>query len=88
MPDRDTTPDEGTPHREGKMLTNDLYHGAASGQGACGGRETPARVGHSSGVDGLHCGVVSGVDSLAFHPYLFKKTGTTMSLSLSAPKQG
>lgn len=31
---------------------------------------------------------VSGVDSLAFHPYLFKKTGTTMSLSLSAPKQG
>lgn len=31
--------DEGTPHREGKMLTNDLRCDAAAGQGACGERD-------------------------------------------------
>lgn len=44
LPDRDMKPDEGTPYREGNMLTNELHSAAAAGQGACGGRETPARV--------------------------------------------
>lgn len=39
LADRDMKPDEETPHREGKMLTNDLYCDAAAGQGACGERD-------------------------------------------------
>lgn len=37
-------PDEGTPCREGNMLTYDPHSCAAAAQGACGGSETPARV--------------------------------------------
>lgn len=39
LPDRDMKPDEGTPHREGKLLTNDLHCDAAAGQRACGERD-------------------------------------------------
>lgn len=44
LPDRAMKPDEGTPCREGNMLTYDLHSCAAAAQGACGGSETPARV--------------------------------------------
>ncbi|KAI3373415.1 hypothetical protein L3Q82_022021 [Scortum barcoo] len=39
LPDRDLKPDEGTPYREGKMLTEDLHSDASAGHGACEERE-------------------------------------------------